>query len=80
MYYVVFTVLRLIVLFVKGIIAKAIDTMNSLPVFALTIACVRPDLIPGMCGINCRLSYKRNCSSLYSRWFFGVFFYLWFVK
>lgn len=80
MYYVVFTVLRLIVLFVKGIIAKAIDAMNSLPVFALTIACVRPDLIPGMCGINCRLSYKRNCSSLYSRRFFGVFFYLWFVK
>lgn len=56
MYYVVFTVLRLIVLFVKGIIAKAIDAMNSLPVFALTIACVRPDLIPGMCGINCRLT------------------------
>ena len=52
MYYVVFTVLRLIVLFVKGIIAKAIDTMNNLPMFALIIACVRPDLIPGTCGIN----------------------------
>ena len=73
MYYVVFTVLRLFVLFVKGIIAKAIDTMNSLPVFALTIACVRPDLIPGMCGINCRLFYKRNCPSLCSGRFFGVF-------
>ena len=51
MYYVVFTVLRLIVLFVKGIIAKAIDIMNSLPVFALIVACVRPDLIPGMCRV-----------------------------
>ena len=80
MYYVVFTVLRLIVLFVKGIIAKAIDTMNSLPLFALTIACVRPDLIPGMCGINCRLYYKRNRSSLYSRRFLVCFFYSWFVK
>ena len=73
MYYVVFTVLRLIVLFVKGIIAKAIDTMNRLPVFALTIACVRPDLIPGMCGIKCRLFYKRNHPSLCSGQFFGVF-------
>lgn len=73
MYYAVFTVLRVIVLFVKGIIAKAIDTMNSLPVFALTIAFVRPDLIPGTCGINCRLFSKTNRPSLCSGWFFGVF-------
>lgn len=73
MYYVVFTALRLIVLFVKGIIAKAIDTVNSLPVFPLTIACVRPDLIPGMCGINCRVPYKRNHPSLYGWHLFGVF-------
>ena len=48
MYYAVFTVLRLMVLFVKGIIARAIDKMNNLPVFPLIIACVRPDLLPGM--------------------------------
>ena len=47
MYYVVFTVLRLVVLFVKGVISRAIDAMNNLPVFPLMTACVRPDLIPG---------------------------------
>jgi len=36
-------------LFVKGVITRAIDTMNNLPAFPLTIACVRPDLIPGLC-------------------------------
>lgn len=52
MYYGVFTILRLIMLFVKGVITRAIDTMNNLPVFPLTIACVRPDLIPGLCRLG----------------------------
>ncbi|KAL9950806.1 hypothetical protein ACROYT_G043368 [Oculina patagonica] len=47
MYYAVFTALRLVVLFVKGIVSKAIDMMNNLPVFALITAFVRSDLIPG---------------------------------
>lgn len=47
MYYIVFTALRLVLLFVKGIISKAIDVMNNLPVFALIMVFVRSDLIPG---------------------------------
>lgn len=47
MYYVVFTTLRLIVLFVKGVVSRVINMMNNLPVFALITAFFRPDLIPG---------------------------------
>ena len=46
-YYVVFTALRLLVLFVKGIVGRVIDMMHNLPVFPLLIAFVRSDLIPG---------------------------------
>ncbi|KAK2569990.1 Phosphatidylinositol N-acetylglucosaminyltransferase subunit Q [Acropora cervicornis] len=47
MYYAVFTVLRLMVLLVKGAINRVINTMNNLPVFPLAVACVKPDLLPG---------------------------------
>ena len=47
MYYAVFTVLRLMVLLVKGAINCVINTMNNLPVFPLAVACVKPDLLPG---------------------------------
>lgn len=46
-YYVVFTALRFMVLFVKGIVGRVIDMMHNLPVFPLIIAFVRSDLIPG---------------------------------
>lgn len=46
-YYVVFTALRLMVLFVKGIVGRVIDMMHNLPVFPLIIAFVRSDLMPG---------------------------------
>jgi len=59
MYYGVFTILRLIMLFVKGVITRAIDTMNNLPAFPLTIACVRPDLIPG--GVKFELLDSSEC-------------------
>ena len=46
-YYVVFTALRLMVLFVKGIVGRVINMMHNLPVFPLITAFVRSDLIPG---------------------------------
>ena len=64
MYYAVFTVLRLMVLLVKGAINRVINTMNNLPVFPLAVACVKPDLLPGTVCVyhlwyNCRGAWRK---------------------
>ena len=46
-FYIVLTLLRIMVLLVKGLINKAVDAINNLPLFALFMVFAKPDLLPG---------------------------------
>jgi len=64
LYYLVFTLLRLLVVAVQGLIHLLVDLINSLPLYSLGLRLCRPYRLAGrsVCGVHPRALQKQWCA------------------